>query len=153
MKVRQGFVSNSSSSSFLIALAVIKEGCVSKVREALKDSDKWHYNIRYIGDILKEKSWDDPDVTHIKEDKFKVTLEAPINDMVTVSLFCSSNSDILVINQGNDEGDSDFWDDRYQELNYDKVDLDYFDSNIVDLLNHKEYFSNVQMEYGAGRNG
>ena len=153
MKIRNGFVSNSSSSSFIIGIGIVKN--LEKLKTSLdeigikyKDDSVW-YEVSFVrSNDLKDKinclglnyinsSFNDTEV-YLKKDKVKV------DDTLVLVCIC------------NNEGDEAFYrsEDDY-ECDYD-IDLSYFSVNqqkLIDILNNKELVKDVDINYGAGRNG
>jgi len=146
MKKRLGFVSNSSSSSFIIGIAKVTDE--KKLREYIssKGIDLGGYDGIHIDTIENLKGrWE----FTVKDNK--ITLESFMTDVRTE--FASENDKIVYYDfTGGD--DSDFWDGDYYD--YD-IDLDFFDSNEIDAFNlffQKNIgIDNGDATYGAGRNG
>ena len=153
MKVRNGFVSNSSSSSFIVGIAKIKD--YDKFQNYLRENSiTLGYDVKVItfANMLKD-GWD----TKIIDDKiivesFQTDARVSTNDLRGDELF-------FVVNKSNNEGDSAFSnDDGYWELDYD-IDLSFFDSSDRSIYN--AFFdekSGLDLEksdvsFGAGRNG
>lgn len=158
MKTRNGFVSNSSSSSFIIGIGVIKDKAkFEKWKESI--DLKWDgtfstYNIQEDED----RPWD------IKENQRDFYISAPINDEcpeVSISKQHIEDNDIKEIVSvciSNNEGDGCFrdGDDYFGDLNYD-IDETWFDENqqrVLEEFGSKE--SGIEesiITYGAGRDG
>jgi len=150
MKVRNGFVSNSSSSSFIIAIAqIINREKVNSWISGLS-LDSYEYTIQKVKDL------------NDKYGEIYINNKGDIiahNFQTTVYLSdCRINSEdeILAINIVNNEGDcGSFSSDYGDEINYD-IDLDFFDDNQKKIyigLSEENGFGLVDKTYGAGRNG
>lgn len=147
MKSRMCFVSNSSSSSFIIGIAEIVDKAkfdayLEKNKIELDEWDKY---------IITELS-DHHDLT-IDDDK--LTIE---NFETTVSVDRKKPGTIFfVVNISNDEGDTSFWNNDYCEMDYD-IELDYFcDSQrkLYDAFSDADSGLNMdnRITYGAARHG
>jgi len=141
MKKRLGFVSNSSSSSFIIGIARVTDE--KKLRKYINSKGLEDIQISTVEDMVKMWSFT------AREDK--ITLESFMTDVRTH--FKSMDDKIAYYHiVGGD--DSDFWDGDY--YNYD-IDLDFFTTEEVEC--YKLFFeNNIGIEdghamYGAGRNG
>ena len=163
MKKRLGFVSNSSSSSFLLGIALIKDG---------EKFDKWWETIN-----LKRFPSSDVSITTVHDLKngkmpFSgwgamrlkgdiVEVECFRGDSVSLSLAdCKPSDRVFIVDIANNEGDYDFYDYsygvQYPDLNYD-IDLEFLGDAQVNLyhgITSKENgFVDGQVIFGAARNG
>ncbi len=163
MKLRTGFVSNSSSSSYVVALAkVTNKKRLGTWLESLTDKDRllWEVKIIDVKDLLSQKERNG--MAHRLGDSFKIEanrfgydeeeyVRLDINGM-------KSNACVLVVNIANDEGDECFsFDSVSGELNWD-IDLEFLPGWQQDLwhgLDHEEIsgVKDVRKKFGAARNG
>jgi hypothetical protein len=161
MKLRNGFVSNSSSSSFIIGVAKIKNK-QKLINELIKHNIDYtrSYDISIISnfDILTDS--DKWKLYEYSAEQKRLIVEAPINDPIDVFIKIDPNdvADYFIVRIGKDEGDGAFSDDDEDyELNYDKVyENDWFqgtDAVILDILNNSELLVTPEYTIGAGRNG
>jgi len=136
MKIRTGFVSNSSSSSFVIGIARVKD--IKSVEELISKT-----NMGYSAHIS------------IYDEHTNLSVESFDSNVVGLDGTNLVYGDtILKIYYIGDEGDGYFSDgDNYGDLNYD-IDFDDLSTNIVDLVDGlTPYVDNFDYAYGAGRNG
>ena len=138
MKIRHGFVSNSSSSSFVIGIAVVTDA--SKLAKILKKhNDLWEIEVKICrGDYdLKVTSFDDTEETLSWD-------QAELGDL------------ILRISNFADEGDNHFWDDScggYMDYDIEFDDCDYSIVKLIQTLEETKCVKHLTYSYGAGRNG
>lgn len=150
MKIRKGFVSNSSSSSFIVGIAEICDRTKFDAYIEKHQIDLNGYD-QYIvtEDCDESEHWD----------------VVKCDDLITVNSFEVSvstevkkpDSQFFVVNISNDEGDSNFWNERYGEMEYD-IDIDYFSKDqrkVYDAFFDKDSGLNMENEvtFGAARNG
>ena len=158
MKVRQGFVSNSSSSSFIIGIAKIEDE--QKLEEYLKknkiEKDSEDLIIETFNDIKKRRKEYD---YFFSERQNALIVDAFSGAMVSIDTKALKDDDkILIYYFCGDEGDFCFCDDC-DDLDYD-IDIDFFDSPQIDVINMlssaEEAGLNKNLSewtLGAGRNG
>ena len=141
MKIRNGFVSNSSSSSFIIGIARITNE--KKLREYIERNNITNVNIIDLENI--KNSWE----LNIRDNK--VYLESFVSDISTT---IKNDTDKFVYLDSYSGNDSDFW--NGDEYDYD-IDLDFFDSDEIPAyeLFHMKNIGIVDADtsYGAGRDG
>jgi len=155
MKIRNGFVSNSSSSSFIVAVAKITdENKATKWIESL-NTDKWSYGIMKISDFPTEH------YSQTRKVGNTITVSS-FQDEATLNIEGMKDDDkIIWVNISNNEGDCGRFsgcDENGEwsgEIDYD-IDLDYFSTEQIKIyegLNESNGFANIDKRYGAGRNG
>lgn len=135
MKVRNGFVSNSSSSSFICGYGVIS---IKKYDELMR--------------LLKKTcDYDESFNIGLKKDLYLKHMNFNVDDSI------SDTDLILVVNYWNGEGDTEFAD-KWGELDYTKAyDINYYSDNQQELIKALEegtYFDKTKKYecfYGAQR--
>jgi hypothetical protein len=150
MKVRKGFVSNSSSSSFIVGIARIADKAKFDAyveKKGIKLNED--FGDVYLTSVDGSNRWDLQKVgDRMVVESFQLSASAAIKSPTDI---------FFVVNISNDEGDGPFWSDIYEEYNYD-IDIDYFmeDEQAV----YAAFFdaeSGLEMSgdasYGAARNG
>lgn len=155
MKTRVGFVSNSSSSSFIVGIGVITD------EDKFRKYQEKYKNIVDRYDVIDDSArmW-----SSLKSKKDEYVVEEPTNYGGEVTLSKSDyeidglGKDIAVLCHGNNEGDYAFYDDpdsEWPDVDYD-IDLDFFpedQQNAFDEFGKESGISFVDKTYGAGRNG
>jgi len=158
MKVRSGFVSNSSSSSFILGIGIVDDE--AKFREACKDvgltvnEDKWGDNvhIKSLSQILAdaaENSWSIPEVRNNK-----LVIESFMYDEVSLD-YSELDGDTLIAFMditGELDSDHDFYDGDDWEPNYDRSPTDH-DYEKMSAFDAGSGIKNGETAGGAGRNG
>jgi len=152
MRRHRVFVSNSSSSSFIIGVGKIKE--IDKFRKHL-ESKKISLECRIFttSEILEQKHWFTPE---IKDSKIIVT--AAVNDPVKVTTPLDSTKEeyFFIVNEGNNEGDTVFWNPETEDLEWDKVNESWFageQKEMIEILKNRDLLNSVSYKVGAQRNG
>jgi hypothetical protein len=158
MKIRNGFVSNSSSSSFIIGIAKIKD--MNKCKEYLKENDIAEgrhkgVNIVTLRDIKENEVWD---VEINKQNKIEISsFTSAVVDIDANGL--DDHDNILIYSFCGNEGDGCFMDDEdgWGDYDYD-IDCDFFDKkeqDIIDMLSNPEAagLEDCDWTFGAERNG
>jgi len=156
MKTRQGFVSNSSASSFIIGIGVVEDE--DKFRQACADvklplDGKWDsVYIKTLSEILAdaaESSWAEPLVRGTR-------IEVEAFDGSTVSLDYSEldgDTKIAVMEMSGElDDDYSFWNDEYGEYNFDKSPTDS-DYEKMSVFSESCGIKKGMATGGAGRNG
>jgi len=135
MKVRNGFVSNSSSSSFILAYSLITDE--EKARAAIGTVDVEIYTETELEDAIKNARWCTP-------------LECDWADVYQKMKKTGNPEQLHAVFSDCD----DIYEDGDSEPNYD-VDFDDFSSAkwIDETFTTENGFKDVSIQYGAGRNG
>lgn len=152
MKIRSGFISNSSSSSFILAAAVIVDYKKAKdFLDSVLDCENYNFRSVYIVDLNSNYEKDSYDYTY-NNGVMKVE-----NFQSSIYLENLTDEKVLVVNILNDEGDY-FFEDCDGDIDYD-IDIDdlptYYDweKELYFGINESNGFSKIEKTFGAGRNG
>jgi len=172
MKRRYGHVSNSSSSSFMIGIGVLKnrkkfEKYTKERNITFNEGEGGNYwdgdlMLLTVNQIREMDSWCQPAKITQWGKKERIEVEAPVNSSPSVSITTEKLEDwdtIVVMIIGNDEGDGafvnyDYEDDYYPD--YDQVDYDWFDSkqqSMFDTFCEEAGIERAETYLGADRNG
>jgi S-adenosylmethionine:tRNA-ribosyltransferase-isomerase (queuine synthetase) len=153
MKIRNGFVSNSSSSSFIVGIGKIND--YSKFEKYIKENNiSLDYDVKVVtmSDIWEGKSYiTSVQGNNIIVESFQTDARIPIKEYIGTELF-------FIVDKCNNEGDNYFTHGDDWDLDYD-IDLSFFDES--DRKLYEAFFSkesgidieNANAYYGAGRNG
>ena len=143
MKIRSGFVSNSSSSSFMIGIAKVKD------RKKFDDFVKTT-NFKYEDFLFNNDTW----INKIKNNNYVVSGCVNYEPEVSIPLKEVFDENVVYFNFGNDEGDTAFYD-ANDDLDYD-IDLDFFpeyQQKIYKGWTEDAGLENIDKTFGADRNG
>lgn len=160
MKIRKGFVSNSSSSSFLLGVALIEdEDKFNKWWESL-NKKWWDHDVRIstVHDLKNNFSHSGWGTIRVEDECLKV--ECFRGDVVQLSLENRAPSDrVLIVDIANNEGDCGFPTEDgelYGSPDYD-IDLEFLGEQQIALyhgITSKENgLVDGQVKFGAARNG
>lgn len=158
MKIRSGFVSNSSSSSFIVGIGLIRPGKENEVKQIFHEREIFSL-MEQVCDP-RRTTWNDPKLLNggdtISYEAF--TYQSIDIDGVWDKLKELGVDDINYI-FFESSGDEPEWDDEAGSYNCDDFDIDsgHFDEQDVKkyhaLNNRKDLFVESQAICGAGYNG
>lgn len=155
MKIRSGFVSNSSSSSFIIGIGLVRPGKEEEVAKIYG-----HENVESLLDIITDDQrpkWGIPQI-----DGDNITLEAFSYHSVDIRYIWDkmkeSGVDDLKVVHFNERGDEPEWDDECGRYNYSYYeDADAFGPELEKKYNllrdNRELFIEGEVKCGGGYAG
>jgi hypothetical protein len=158
MKCRTGFVSNSSSSSFIIGYGVIKNK--DKLKKYLKDN-KIETTEFYSGDDILE--YTETKIVNsynlMCEPQFRLLSCSNYTEIVIPKELEYGNNEIFIVTINNNEGDSEFWNYAYGDYDYGKAeDISFYSGyqrDLISLFTMSDIIDQKYMQFkiGAERNG
>lgn len=142
MKIRNGFVSNSSSSSFVMGIAVVDEEVAEIAGALLMDV----YSVSSIFDGTINSYYIDSE--RINENEFEVSVSSFNGDVISVVVNREDIDKFIIYYHDSSES----WND---EESYDSVrfDLFYFSESNIDLREFIDSQERSSSTFGAGYNG
>lgn len=155
MIVRQGFVSNSSSSSFMVGIGVVPSDRINEFKNKLTELKVGSYSYKLItlADLLEQEAGNPYSDYTFTENKITVNGGGNSGKSATINIDPDEKTHYFILNFNNDEGDSAFqsaW--GHCELDYD-IDLSFFEPSQQELWSMINSLPNSEAHYGAERNG
>lgn len=141
-KIRMGFVTNSSSSSFIVCFARIEEKeKAQKIIDKYKDDiDLEVYSGRECLDEMQHSRW-----SKWLEWDWACIDATPSEDYINEHI----DDNFIVIKDYTDiEDPEDYWDYDWDKNDHDQVALE-----AIDAITKENGFADMDCQYGAGRNG
>lgn len=161
MKSRKSFVSNSSSSSFIIGLGKVTD--IGKFKEYCNESkfSKWDMEVYSVKEMIKlhesNEKYYGP-ITQKSDGSYCIAVESFMHNELKMDIDPEKDEYIVVVDCCPDEGDSTFmigdWEGWDGEMDYD-IDKTHFDNPERKLLDlgSLDYIEDYQCKFGAWRNG
>ncbi len=155
MKQINGFISNSSSSSFIIGVGKITDKKKFEDFCNANEIDNSNIEVLKTSEILSGKSWG-YNIRRTDDSEKVIVVDSFNGDEVSLKFDPSLEEEFIVVTMVGDEGDYTFnkggdddWDPDYD------IDSSFFDDRDAKLLEFGKDsgISDYQCSYGAGRNG
>lgn len=142
MKLRNGFVTNSSSSSFIICFARIadKEKADKIIDKYKNDVDLEIYSGRECLEEMENRRW-----SKWLEWDWAGIDATPSEDYINEHI---DDNFIVVKDYADIEDPEDYWDYDWDENDHDPETLE-----AIDAITEENGFADIDCQYGAGRNG
>jgi hypothetical protein len=161
MKIRNGFVSNSSSSSFIVGVGKISNR--DAFDEFIKEKGICNFVDIYTTEELVKESESDSWYKNCtkSDDKYYITKDSFMDSGERLEFDPNLNEEFVVVSYCGDEGECSFCSNDPDNCDYDcgysnyNIDSEFFEgdsaSYLFDLSDHG--VENYSYHYGAGRNG
>jgi hypothetical protein len=154
MIVRSGFVSNSSSSSFILGVGILPDVITQDNNSMLEKLDKKYYYVRVMTkeEILMESIEEYSDYK-ILDNTLNITGGGNSDPVVSIPMSNNPNTKYLIVTINNDEGDEGFeyngWEFDYEVAE----DISWYNQEQQDLINFIQSLDIKDLKIGAERNG
>lgn len=159
MIVRQGFVSNSSSSSFMVGIGVVPSDRINEFKNKLTElkADSYNFEIITLADLLEREAGKQYSNYSFTENKIEVNGGGNGGKSATINIDPNEKAHYFIINFNNDEGDEAFMSGDTDawgccDLDYD-IDLSFFEQSQQELWEMLNSLLGSEAHYGAERNG
>lgn len=152
MKIRHCFVSNSSSSSFIIGLAKTNDESGTKFDSSKLVWSEW--NKSYFLEVEGGRYSDEIYVRKNDDGSYKLEIESFMGSSVTCNI--KDGEYFLHVDGAGPDSDEFFsiYDDNddWVDIDYDKIELEHFDKEDIETF-EKIVELGGDVDFGAGRNG
>ena len=155
MKIREGFVSNSSSSSFIMSLAIVTDKEKFNELYAVNlNTDIWPcgVEVQTLKSIKEQTGWYNEVEFKSSNGCDRIVCEA--FDGTPISIDVTGLPDDTIVYYSSNSGDEPSWDEDSGEYDYDDVELDWFTEEAQEAAKFVYLpFMKGEYTYGGGFNG
>ena len=140
MKVRLSHITNSSSSSYIVCFArIVDEEKAKNILDKYKEDIEIYTAQEALDEINNTRSWHrwlDVDWAGIYATPEKEYIESHMDSRFIVHEHCE-----------------DLYEDEDGECDYDVDYYDFWHTDVIDQITEENGFADIDVQYGAGRNG